>query len=56
MNPAAFSFSAPSYDLCQSIPAPGIVAIATKVANSSRCAVSQRSPWPVGALLRDYMF
>ena len=38
MNPAAFSCFALSYDdLCQPIPAPGIVAIETAVANSSRC-------------------
>ena len=38
MNPAAFSCFALSYDdLCQPIPAPGIVAIA----NNSRCAVPQ---------------
>ena len=35
------------------IPAPGIVALATAVANSRRFAVSQRSPWPAGGFLRD---
>ena len=44
MNPAAFSCFALIYDdLRQPIPAPGIVAIGTAVANSSRCAVPQRS-------------
>ena len=45
MNPAAFSCFAPTYDFFQPIPA-----------NSSRCAVPQRSPWPAGALLCDGMF
>ena len=55
-NPAAFSCFAPTYDFFQPIPAPGNVPIATVVANSSRCAVSQRSPWPAGAFLNDDMF
>ena len=55
-NPAAFSYFAPIYDFCQPIPATGIVAIETAVANSSRCAVSQQSPWPAGAFLRDGIF
>ena len=42
MNPAAFSCFALIYDdLCQPIPAPGIVAIETAVANSRRCARSK---------------
>ena len=49
MNPAAFSCFALIYDhLRQSIPAPGIVAIGTAVANSSRCAVPQQAPRPAG--------
>ena len=49
MNPAAFSCFALIYDdLCQPIPAPGIVAIETAVANSSRCAVPQQAPRPAG--------
>ena len=47
MNPASFSCFALIYDdLCQPIPAPGIVAIETAVANSSRCAVPQQAPRP----------
>ena len=42
INPAAFSCFALIYDdLHQLISAPGIVAIGTAVANSSRCAVPQ---------------
>ena len=49
MNPAAFSCFALIYDdLCQHIPAPGIVAIETAVANISRCAVPQQAPRPAG--------
>ena len=49
MNPAAFSCFALIYDdLRQPIPAPGIVAIETAVANSSRCAVPQQAPRPAG--------
>ena len=44
MNPAEVSCFAPTYDFYQPILAPGIVAIATAAANSSRCAVPQRSP------------
>ena len=47
MNPATFSCFALVYDdLRQSIPAPGIVAIETAVANSSRCAVPRQAPRP----------
>ena len=57
MNPAAFACFAPTYDFfCQPIPAPGVVAIATTVANTSRCAMSQQFSWPAGAFLRDAMF
>ena len=57
MNPAAFSCFALSYDdLCQPIPAPGIVAIETAVANSSRCAVPQQAPRPAGDYLCGCMF
>ena len=56
MNPAAFSCFALIYDdLRQLILAPGIEAIVTAVANSSRCAVPQRSPRPTESLLRDGM-
>ena len=56
-NPAAFSCFVLIYDdLRQPIPAPGIVAIETAVANSRRCAVPQQSPWPAGAFSCDYMF
>ena len=49
MNPAAFSCFALIYDdLRQPIPAPGIVAIGTAVANSSRCAVPQQASRPAG--------
>ena len=49
MNPAAFSCFALIYDdLRQPIPAPGIVAIETAVANSSRCAVPQQAPRHAG--------
>ena len=48
-NPTAFSYFVLIYDyLRQPIPAPGIVAIGTAVANSSRCAVLQQAPWPAG--------
>ena len=57
MNPAAFSCFALSYDdLCQPIPAPGIVAIETAVANSSRCAVPQQAPRPAGDYSCGCMF
>ena len=55
MNPAAFS--ALIYDdLRQPIPAPGIVAIETAVANSSRCAVPQQAPRPAGDCSCGCMF
>ena len=57
MNPAAFSCFALSYDdLCQPIPAPGIVAIETAVANNSRCAVPQQAPRPAGDYSCGCMF
>ena len=57
MNPAAFSCFALIYDdLCQPIPAPGIVAIETAVANISRCAVPQQAPRPAGDYSCDCMF
>ena len=57
MNPAAFSCFALIYDgLCQPIPAPGIVAIETVVANSSRCAVPQQAPRPAGDYSCGCMF
>ena len=57
MNPAAFSCFALIYDdLRQPILAPGIEAIVTAVANSSRCAVPQRFPLPSESLLRDGMY
>ena len=57
MNPAAFSCFALSYDdLCQPIPAPGIVAIETAVANSSRCGVPQQAPRPAGDYSCGCMF
>ena len=56
MNLAAFSCFALTYELSQPIPVPEIVARARAVANSSRCPVSQRSPWSAGAFLRDGMF
>ena len=57
MNPAAFSYIFLIYDdLRQHIPAPGIVAIGTAVANSSRCAVPQQAPWPAGGFSCDCMF
>ena len=43
-------------DLCQPIPAPGIVAIETAVANSSRCAVPQQAPRPAGDYSCGCMF
>ena len=43
-------------DLRQSIPAPGIVAIGTAVANSSRCAMPQQAPRPAGDFSGDCMF
>ena len=57
MNPAAFSCFALIYDdLRQPIPAPGIVATETAVANSSRCAVSQQAPRPAGDCSCGCMF
>ena len=57
MNPAAFSCFALIYDdLRQPIPAPGIVAIGTAVANSGRCAVLQQTPRPAGDFSGDCMF
>ena len=57
MNPAAFSCFALIYDdLRQPIPAPGIVAIETAVANSSRCAVPQQAPRPAGDCSCGCMF
>ena len=57
MNPAAFSCFALIYDdLRQPIPAPGIVAIETAVANSSRCAVPQQAPRPAGDYSCGCMF
>ena len=57
MNPAAFSCFALIYDdLCQPIPAPGIVAIETAVANSSRCAVPQQASRPAGDYSCGCMF
>ena len=56
-NPAALSYFVLIYDdLRQPIPAPGIVAIGTAVANSSRCAVPQQPPWPAGAFSCDCIF
>ena len=46
----------PDDDLRQPIPAAGIVAIGTAVANNNRCAVPQQSPWPAGTFSRDFMF
>ena len=49
MNPAEFSCFALVYDdLRQPIPIPGMVAIGTAVANSSRCALPKQAPRPVG--------
>ena len=57
MNPAAFScFGLIHDDLRQPIPAPGIVAIGTAVANSSRCAVPQQAPRFAGDFSCDCMF
>ena len=57
MNLAAFSCFALIYDdLRQPIPAPGIVAIGTAVANSGRCAVPQQAPRPAGDFSGDCMF
>ena len=57
MNPAAFSCFALIYDdLRQPIPAPGIVAIETAVANSSRCAVPQQAPRHAGDCSCGCMF
>ena len=57
MNPAAFSCFALIYDdLRQPITAPGIVAIKTAVANSSRCAVPQQAPRPAGDCSCGCMF
>ena len=56
MNPAAFSCFALIYDdLRQPIPAPGIVAIVTAVANSGWCAVPQQAPRPAGFFSGDCM-
>ena len=52
-NPAVSCFTTIYDDLPQPIPAPGIVAIETTVANSSRCAVPQQSPWPAGDFSYD---
>ena len=57
MNPAAFSCFALIYDdLRQPIPAPGIVALGTAVASSSRCAVPQQAPRLAGDFSCDCMF
>ena len=57
MNPAAFSCLALIYDdLRQPLPAPGIVAIGTAVASSSRCAVPQQAPRLAGDFSCDCMF
>ena len=57
MSPAVFSCFALIYnDLCQPVPAPGIAATGTAVANNSGCAVPQRSPCPAGAFSCDCMF
>ena len=57
MNPAAFSCFALIYDdLRQPIPAPGIVAIGTAVANSSWCAVPQQALRLAGDFSCDCMF
>ena len=57
MNPAAFSCFALIYDdLRQPIPAPGIVAVGTAVASSSRCAVPQQAPRLAGDFSCDCMF
>ena len=56
-HPAAFSCFALIYDdLRQPIPAPGIVAIGTAVANSSWCAVPQQAPRLAGDFSCDCMF
>ena len=56
-NPAAFFCFVLIYDdLRQPIPAPGIVAKGTVVANSSRHAMPQQAPWPAGAFSCDCMF
>ena len=56
-NLAAFSCFVLIYDdLRQPIPVPGIVAIGTAVANSSRCALPQQSLWPAGAFSCNCMF
>ena len=57
MNPAAlFCFALIYDDLRQPIPAPGIVAIGTAVANSSWCAVPQQVPRLAGDFSCDCMF
>ena len=57
MNPAAFSCFTLIYDdLRQPIPAPGIVAIGTAVASSSRCAVPQQAPRLAEDFSCDCMF
>ena len=57
MNPPAFSCFALIYDdLRQPIPAPGIVAMGTAVASSSRCAVPQQAPRLAGDFSCDCIF
>ena len=57
MNPAAFSCFALIYDdLRQPIPAPGIVAIGTAAANSSRGAMPQQASRLAGEFSCDCMF
>ena len=57
MNPTAFFCFALVYDeMRQPIPAPGIVAIETAIANSSRCAVPQQAPRPAGDFSCGCMF
>ena len=57
INSAAFSCFALIYDdLRQPIPAPGVVAIGTAVASSSRCAVPQQAPQLAGDFSCDCMF
>ena len=56
-NPAAFScFVLIHDDLRQPIPAPGIMAIGTAVANSNRYAVPQQSLWRAQAFSCECMF
>ena len=57
MNPAAISCFALIYDdLLQPIPGPGIAAIGTAVANSSRCAAPQQTSRPAGDFSCDCKF